>query len=88
MIYVRLADLPVACRAFCTELPDGNYDIYLSDRLAQSQARKALMHELVHIYRGDLKKPVQSAEMDVISTNIDAEAAEIIYCGDIGLSLQ
>ena len=45
---------------------DGNYNIYLNDRLSSEQQRITYLHEMAHISRGDWDKDtVEEAEKDI-----------------------
>ena len=80
LIYVRMVNLPVSCKAFCLRSPDGGYDVYISDHLTPLETRRALEHELAHIYRNDFEKPVMEAEKSNNGMK-PRDLSEIIFCG-------
>lgn len=53
-IIVRLIALPCSVRGFTLADEDGNYNVYLNDRLSREMQRRVYKHELRHIARGDL----------------------------------
>ncbi len=63
-IFVRLKALPLGMNAVTILDCDGNYNVYLNDRLSYDAQRDAYEHELTHIERDDFYNqiPIEKAE--------------------------
>ncbi len=55
-IYIRKIPLPFSVRAFTLPDAQGDYNIYINERLSSEQQEKSLAHEKKHIQRGDFLK--------------------------------
>lgn len=57
--YIRSIRLPMSIRGFTIQDSEGEYNIYINDRLSVEQFNKTLAHEEAHIKNGDflLKLP-------------------------------
>lgn len=56
MVFYRMVNLPMRVRGFTIPDSDGNYNVYLNDRLSESALQKTIQHEQQHIFRGDCYK--------------------------------
>ena len=63
---VRLAPLPPKVNAVVLVDENGDYNIYVNDRLSFEEARRAYKHEIEHIRRNHLftDKPVDVCERE------------------------
>lgn len=54
--FVRLIDFPVGsgCNGMVMVNEDGTYSVYLNARASDEQKKKAYLHEITHVIRGDL----------------------------------
>ena len=52
-IIVRQVDMPTDIKGMTVLDDDGNYNIYINDRLSHDMREKVYQHELTHIERGD-----------------------------------
>ena len=66
-IYVRRVSLPDASKGFVAPDEDGNYNIYLNDRLDGDAFDDAFAHELVHAMRCDC---MSAAGVDVLEESL------------------
>lgn len=65
-IFTRLIKMPTRIKGYTAIDNDGNYNIYLNDRLSAEQQRITYLHEMAHISRGDWDKAsVEEAEKDI-----------------------
>ena len=63
-VHVRSLRLPLRVRAFTLPDAQGDYNVYLNDRLSDGQQRKSLAHELRHIERGDFRREESAATIE------------------------
>ena len=63
---VITAELPSKIHGCVTEWEPGRYRVFLNSMLPAEEREKAFVHELLHLYRGDLHKdvPVEEIEED------------------------
>ena len=65
-IFTRLIKMPPRIKGYTAIDDDGNYNIYLNEKLSAEQQRLTYLHEMTHIERGDWdKKSVEEAEKDI-----------------------
>ena len=65
-IFTRLIKMPTRIKGYTAIDDDGNYNIYLNEKLSAEQQKITYMHEMMHIQRGDWdKKSVEDAEKDI-----------------------
>lgn len=55
---VITAEFPLGVRGVATEWEPGRYRVFLNSMLPEEEMEKSFIHELLHIYRGDLHKNV------------------------------
>lgn len=55
-IFIRKIPLPCGVRAFTVPDEQGDYNIYINDRLTVEQQYRSLFHEVSHIDREDFLK--------------------------------
>ncbi|MBR2411423.1 MAG: hypothetical protein IKB08_06825 [Clostridia bacterium] len=55
-IFIRKIPLPCGVRAFTVPDEQGDYNIYINDRLTLEQQYRSLSHEVSHIEREDFLK--------------------------------
>lgn len=53
MIFIRYAELHMSIRGFVMPDSDGNYNIYINDKLSEECKAKTIKHELEHIKNND-----------------------------------
>lgn len=53
MVIVRVAALPSTVRGVTVPDEDGNYNVYLNQRLSYETQRRAYLHEIEHITEDD-----------------------------------
>ena len=63
-VFVRRIHLPMAVRAFTIPDEQGNYNVYINDRLSAEQQHKSLEHEFNHIRSGDFRKEENAAALE------------------------
>lgn len=51
--YYRSIRLPMFCKGFTIEDSNGEYNIYINDRLSPEETARVVQHEEFHIFRGD-----------------------------------
>jgi len=62
-IFTRLIKMPARIKGYTAIDDDGNYNIYLNEKLSCEQQKKTYLHEMAHITRGDWdKNSVNEAE--------------------------
>lgn len=66
-IFVRLIELPPAINAFTVLDSDGNYNVYLNDRLGEEEKKRAYRHELAHILDGHFYRDIPVVECERIA---------------------
>ncbi|MBQ2897906.1 MAG: ImmA/IrrE family metallo-endopeptidase [Clostridia bacterium] len=65
-IFTRLIKMPPRIKGYTAIDDDGNYNIYLNEKLSAEQQRRTYLHEMAHIKRGDWDKDsVKDAEEDM-----------------------
>lgn len=67
-LIVRLVPMPSGVEGFTLPDENGDYNVYISDRLDEEQRREAFLHELEHIADGhfyDDTKTVREKEEEV-----------------------
>ena len=52
-IIVRHVDMPTAVRGMTTLDEDGNYNVYINDRLSHDMRVETFKHEMMHVERDD-----------------------------------
>lgn len=69
MVFIREADLPMSIRGFIMPDADGNYNIYINNKLSDERRKLTIEHELKHLSRGDCysELPVQVIESTLIT---------------------
>ena len=63
-IFIRVIDLPVRINAMITVDEDGNYNIYINERLSYDEKRKALKHELAHARLNHFSRDITVAQAE------------------------
>ncbi len=66
-VFVRLVRFPsLSVRGAVREDVDGNYNVYIDERLSEEQQRQEYMHELKHIHKKHFHRdmPVLLAEKE------------------------
>ena len=63
-VFVRKIHLPMTVRAFTIPDEQGNYNVYINDRLSTEQQYKSLEHEFRHISSGDFEKDEKAAAIE------------------------
>ncbi len=53
MVFIRSANLPMEIRGFVMPDNEGNYNIYINDKLSEERKEKTIEHELQHIKNQD-----------------------------------
>jgi hypothetical protein len=63
-VIIRLIDLKYSANGFTTIDVDGNYNVYINNRLAVSKQQTVLFHELNHINNDDFynSKDIETIE--------------------------
>ena len=66
-IFTWFVPLPYSVRGLCTEDANGDYNIYLNERLGEPAQKRAYEHELLHIRLGHLDSGTErsAAEAEV-----------------------
>lgn len=69
MVFIREVELPMSIRGFIMPDADGNYNIYINDKLSEERRKLTIEHELKHLTCGDCycELPVQVIESKVIT---------------------
>ncbi len=70
-VFVRKIHLPMAVRAFTIPDEQGNYNVYINDRLSAEQQHKSLEHEFMHIRSGDFYKNENAAAIEAAARSKD-----------------
>ena len=65
-IFVRIVPFPCAVGGMVIPNDDGTYNVYINANLSNQRQRKAFIHELMHIERGDLYSSAPIEEIDNI----------------------
>ena len=63
-VYIRKIPLPFSVRAFTLPDSQGDYNIYINQRLSPEQQEKSLAHEKKHIQRGDFLKEESASSIE------------------------
>lgn len=58
MEFVRYISLPYHIRGFTVVDPEGNYNIYINNKLTEEMQAEALAHEMEHIANGHFSDAV------------------------------
>lgn len=74
---VRYVALPFTMHGITVEDSSGFYNIYINSQLAEAEQRKALIHELQHVLRGDFDSGKTLSEVEPYRA--PAEQAPIRY---------
>ena len=62
---MRVVSLPPSVEGVTVPNDDGTFDIYINSQLSMEDQRRKMLHELVHIKRGDFYAEARSiAEME------------------------
>ena len=49
-VFIRLVTFPsITTESACVTDPDGNYNIYIDERLSDETKKRKLRHELIHV---------------------------------------
>lgn len=65
-IFTRLIKMPSRIKGYTSIDDEGNYNIYLNEKLSVEQQRRTYLHEIAHIQRCDWDKDsVKDAEKDI-----------------------
>ncbi len=63
-IFIRKIPLPLGVRAFTLPDEQGDFNIYINDKLSYEQQYKSLKHELRHIMNEDFNKEISACEIE------------------------
>lgn len=63
-IFVRKIPLPFGVRAFTLPDAQGDYNVYINERLSYEQQMKSLRHEELHILNGDCYSEKSAVEIE------------------------
>lgn len=65
-VFIRYIDLPTTVNAVTVPDEDGNYNVYINDRLSYEAQQEAYEHELYHIEHGHIYnyEPVTDCEAE------------------------
>ena len=63
-IVVRLMALPAHVRAFTMLDAQGDYNVYINDRMTYEQRLRSFAHEKRHIDNGDFGKDLRATEIE------------------------
>jgi Zn-dependent peptidase ImmA (M78 family) len=68
MVFIREASLPMCIRGFIMPDMDGNYNIYINDKLSEERRQITIEHELQHLKCDDCycDLPVKVIESKII----------------------
>jgi thiamine kinase-like enzyme len=66
-IIVRHVDMPTDTKAMTVLDHNGDYNIYINDRLSRNQREEAYRHELAHIKRGDHYRDIGIVEKETFA---------------------
>ncbi len=66
-IYIRKIPLPSGVRAFTIPDAQGDYNIYINEKLSGEQQKKSLEHEQNHIINGDFNKEDSAVEIEKLA---------------------
>lgn len=69
-VFVRKIRLPMAVRAFTIPDEQGNFNVYINDRLSAEQQHKSLEHEFYHIRSGDFSKEENAAALEAAARGL------------------
>ncbi|MDQ7095008.1 hypothetical protein REC12_15535 [Desulfosporosinus sp. PR] len=67
--YVRLIDLPITVKGMTVTDGEGNYNVYLNNKLSQNTIIKTYIHELKHIENNDFESIENVANIEKRSKN-------------------
>lgn len=84
-VFLRSVQAPLTVRGFVRKDVDGNYNVFINDKLDNESAKKTLQHELQHIKRGHLSelllKDVAIMELETNKISTAAEESDISEIG-------
>lgn len=63
-IFIRKIPLPLGVRAFTLPDAQGDYNVYINERLSYEQQMKSLKHEESHILNGDFYSEKSACEIE------------------------
>ena len=66
-VFVRLIEMPISAKGFVALDENGDYNVYINERLSDQQRMAALAHEVLHIDREHLRVqlPFMFCEEDI-----------------------
>ncbi|MBN7773459.1 ImmA/IrrE family metallo-endopeptidase [Clostridium aminobutyricum] len=69
MIFIREVALPMSIRGFIMPDVDGNYNIYINDKLSEERRQITIEHELQHLKNRDCycDLPVKVIESNIMN---------------------
>ena len=63
-VIIRFMDFPYGIRGCVKQSPDGTYNIYVNARYCHNQNVSTVIHELKHIWNGDLNSLLLAHEIE------------------------
>lgn len=66
-VFIRKIPLPLGVRAFTIPDAQGDYNIYINEKLSSEQQKKSLEHEQNHIINGDFYKDDTAVEIEKLA---------------------
>lgn len=63
-IIIRKIALPMSVRAFTLPDEQGDYNVYINEKLSREQQYKSLSHEMAHIANGDFFRDESATEIE------------------------
>ncbi|MBR3767358.1 MAG: hypothetical protein IKL10_03850 [Clostridia bacterium] len=63
-VFIRKIPLPFGVRAFTVPDAQGDYNVYINEKLSFEQQKKSLEHEMKHIINGDFQKETTAVEIE------------------------
>lgn len=63
-VFIRKIPLPLGVRAFTLPDEQGDFNIYINNKLSDEQQYISLKHEIQHILNGDCYKDMPACEIE------------------------
>lgn len=66
-IFIRKIPLPLGVRAFTLPDAQGDYNVYINEKLSYEQQMKSLKHEESHILNGDFQSEKSARDIELLT---------------------